>query len=396
YINTKPNCELIHYCLANEPYKYRLIANPETPATPSIDGAPPTWPSRVMETYATILEGIKKKIDVEAEVVHIILTRIDNDIYSTVDACSNAMETKFTSRDGETLDSYYSRFYKMMNELVRNKCQNQDLKTISYHKLYDILKQHQNEVNEIRAKRLARIANLLTLVVATQQLDYHPQTKPTHYTQTSSTRSQAATSNKGKEIVNTSLPTYDLEPEKICKPTNNNLKTSSNTINKNVNDTSKYDRRTWVVQQAGIYNFNCKEFRHVARECKKTKKVRDSAYHKENMLLCKKEESRIQLSVEQVDWLDDTDDKPEDQELEAQYMYTIKIQEVILDAVDNSGSIFDTKPLEKVHKANDNYNVFANERQHLEQPEFIKDTHVMENDDRNISLDSSNVCNDEG
>nr|GEV05092.1 hypothetical protein [Tanacetum cinerariifolium] len=29
---------------------------------------------------------------------------------------------KFTSWDGESLESYYSRFYKMMNELVRNKC----------------------------------------------------------------------------------------------------------------------------------------------------------------------------------------------------------------------------------------------------------------------------------
>ncbi|GKA47200.1 hypothetical protein Tco_0740083 [Tanacetum coccineum] len=29
---------------------------------------------------------------------------------------------KFTSRDDESLESYYSRFYKMMNELVRNQC----------------------------------------------------------------------------------------------------------------------------------------------------------------------------------------------------------------------------------------------------------------------------------
>nr|GFA42902.1 hypothetical protein [Tanacetum cinerariifolium] len=73
---------------------------------------------------------------------------IDNDIYSTVDACPNACEMwkaikrlkqgesinvqdletnlfwefgKFTSQDGESLESYYSRFYKMMNELIRNK-----------------------------------------------------------------------------------------------------------------------------------------------------------------------------------------------------------------------------------------------------------------------------------
>ncbi|GJY30552.1 hypothetical protein Tco_0414047 [Tanacetum coccineum] len=51
--------------------------------------------------------------------------------------------------------------------------QSQELKTVSYHKLYDILKQHQNEVNEIRAKRLARTANTLALV-AQQQPVYHP------------------------------------------------------------------------------------------------------------------------------------------------------------------------------------------------------------------------------
>ncbi|GJR96594.1 hypothetical protein Tco_0268768 [Tanacetum coccineum] len=47
--------------------------------------------------------------------------------------------------------------------------QGQDLKTVSYHKLFDILKQHQNEVNEIRAERLARNVNPLALVAATQQ-----------------------------------------------------------------------------------------------------------------------------------------------------------------------------------------------------------------------------------
>ncbi|GJW12899.1 hypothetical protein Tco_1578726 [Tanacetum coccineum] len=30
---------------------------------------------------------------------------------------------KFTSRDGESMESYYSRFYKLMNELTRNNLQ---------------------------------------------------------------------------------------------------------------------------------------------------------------------------------------------------------------------------------------------------------------------------------
>nr|GEV29603.1 hypothetical protein [Tanacetum cinerariifolium] len=81
--------------------------------------------------------------------VQIILTGIDNDIYSTVDACPNACEMwkaikrlkqgesinvqdletnlywefrKCTSQDGESLESYYSKFYKIMNELIRNQC----------------------------------------------------------------------------------------------------------------------------------------------------------------------------------------------------------------------------------------------------------------------------------
>nr|GEY15941.1 putative reverse transcriptase domain-containing protein [Tanacetum cinerariifolium] len=52
-------------------------------------------------------------------------------------------------------------------------------------------------------------------------------------------------------------------------------------------------------------------------------------------------------TVEQVDWRDDTDDKPEDQELEAHYMYMVQIQEVTPNADDNSGLIFDTEPVQK-------------------------------------------------
>nr|GFA54859.1 Gag-Pol polyprotein [Tanacetum cinerariifolium] len=95
--------------------------------------------------------------------------------------------------------------------------QSQELKTVSYHKLYDILKQHHNEVNEIRAKRLARTANPLALV-AQQQPVYHPQNHPTHYTQNSSTRSQQATTrNRGKPIVNSPPAIYDQEPTMVAE-----------------------------------------------------------------------------------------------------------------------------------------------------------------------------------
>nr|GFD49584.1 hypothetical protein [Tanacetum cinerariifolium] len=89
-----------------------------------------------------------------------------------------------------------------------------------------------------------------------------------------------------------------------------------------------------MVQKSGIQCYNCKEYRHVARECQKPKKAKDAAYHREKMLLCKQEEAGIQLNVEHADWKDDTDDEYDDQELEPQYMYMAKIQEVSPDAVD--------------------------------------------------------------
>nr|GEY61390.1 hypothetical protein [Tanacetum cinerariifolium] len=137
-----------------------------------------------MENYKNVSQDIRDQLNAEAEAVQIILTRIDNDIYSTVIVYPNACEMWKAIEE-------WQRFVTLLK-------QSQELKTVSYHKLYDILKQHQNEVNELRAERIARTTNPLALV-AQQQPVYHPQYHPTHYTQNSSTRSQQTTTrNRGK------------------------------------------------------------------------------------------------------------------------------------------------------------------------------------------------------
>nr|GFD40136.1 hypothetical protein [Tanacetum cinerariifolium] len=154
---------------------------------------------------------------------------------------------------------------------------------------------------------------------------YHPQTHPTHYNQNSSTRSQQATTRKGgKAIVNSPQPIYDQEPsmvddddetskdkeidklmalislsfKKIYKPTNNNLRTLSNTSRANQDNSLRIHRNAGyehqrlgnvararetvgssVVQKSGIQCYNYKEYRHVARECQKPKRAKDAAYH---------------------------------------------------------------------------------------------------------------------
>ncbi|GJS29258.1 retrovirus-related pol polyprotein from transposon TNT 1-94 [Tanacetum coccineum] len=448
-----------------------------------------------VETIHNMTAENKLYFQAEKEAIFLILTGIGDEIYSTVDACNTAKEMwtaierlqqgeslnvqdvktnlfwefgKFTSRDGESMESYYSRFYKLMNELTRNNLQvspmqvnvqflqqlqpewsrfvtvvkqGQEIDTVSYHKLFDVLKQFQNEVNDIRSERLARSANPLALLAAAQPNsdNYYEAPVPQRsnapsYKQSSSTRSTATTRHKGKEIAkpvtpqSESVSEEDSDPEqarrdkdmqknlallakyfkKLYKPTNNNLRTSSNSTNKTEDTTPRYNndnqsrqfgnQRTVtvagaretvgspVVQKTGIQCFNCKGFGHYARECRKPKRVKDYAYHKEKMMMCKQAEQGVPLQAEQADWLEDTDEEIDEQELEAHYSYMAKIQEV--SPAESSST--DT-PLEQVQNHDEN-DVFANVRRHSEQPESINDTYVLEKDDSNVIPDSSNIC----
>nr|GEY13285.1 hypothetical protein [Tanacetum cinerariifolium] len=182
YIDTKPNHELIHFCLTNPPYELGW----KVKAVLDSEGNPTTATQKVLETYKSVTQEIRDQLNAECEgeAVQIILTGIDNDIYSTVDACPNACEMW---------------------------------------KAIEMLKQGESINN-------------------------------------SSTRThQAATRNRENAIINSPQPIYDQEPsmvdadedtsndkeidklmalislsfKKIYKPTNNNLRTSSNTSRAN-------------------------------------------------------------------------------------------------------------------------------------------------------------------
>nr|GEV82029.1 hypothetical protein [Tanacetum cinerariifolium] len=147
--------------------------------------------------------------------------------------------------------------------------------------------------------------------------------------------------------------------KRIYKPTNNNLKTSSNSRNKNVDTTPRYKNDNQSGQFRNQRTMNVAGARE--NECRKPKRVKDFAYHKEKMLLCK----------------------------QAKKLYGKKIQEVpTADLGTNS------EPFE--HVQNDTrYNVFANELQHSEQSESISNTCLVETDDSNIILDSPDMCEDD-
>nr|GFA01754.1 hypothetical protein [Tanacetum cinerariifolium] len=173
-------------------------------------------------THNSILNGpyVRKLIPEPADdqAIQTILLGLPEDIYAAVDSCETAQEIwlrvqqmmkgsdigiqekkaklfneweRFISNEGESIESYYHRFLKLMNDLKRNKHfpekiasnlkflnnlqpewsrhvtivhQTKDLHTADYTQLYDFLKYNQKEVDELKAERLAKIQDPLALM----------------------------------------------------------------------------------------------------------------------------------------------------------------------------------------------------------------------------------------
>ncbi|GJZ88591.1 hypothetical protein Tco_0660373 [Tanacetum coccineum] len=172
YVDTKPNSEALRKCILEGPYVLFEIKIPGQPAT---DDSPVVPERTVPETFTNISPENRAHYDVEDEAIHLILTGIGDDINSTF---------------LQQLQPEWSRFVTVVNQTV-------DLDKGSYHKLFDILKQYQKEVNEIRDEKIAMNANPLALVAATQQ---YPDT------------------NKGKEIAKPITPPFESASEEDSDP----------------------------------------------------------------------------------------------------------------------------------------------------------------------------------
>nr|GEU35816.1 hypothetical protein [Tanacetum cinerariifolium] len=318
-------------CILSGPYKPTTVL---VQAVDAIDDSPAIPEHTTAETPINMSPENKAHFESEKEVIHLILTGIGDEIYSTVDACQTAhemweaIERLQQSEPLNIQDPEWSRFVTIVKQ--QNK-----LDEVSYHKLFDILKQYQKEVNELRAKRLARNANPLALVaIAQANQDPYYQTSKSHKSYAPSskpsilTRSHTSTRHKGKEIAKPITPPSETTSEedsypeqaqrdkdmqknlaliakhfkKIYKPTNNNLRTSLNSKNKIVDTTPRYKN-----------DDHSRQF-----ENQRTVNV---AGTREKVGSPVGQQSRIQC-------FNYTDEEVDEQELEAHYSYMAKIQEV--------------------------------------------------------------------
>nr|GEY64058.1 hypothetical protein [Tanacetum cinerariifolium] len=144
YVDTRPNDEALRKFILSGPYKPTSVLVHVVEAT---DNSPAVPKHTTVETPSNMSPENKAHFLAEKEAIHLILSGIGDDIYSTVDACQTAQEMweaierlqqgeslniqdmktnlfwefgKFTSYDGESMESYYTRFYKLMNEMIMN------------------------------------------------------------------------------------------------------------------------------------------------------------------------------------------------------------------------------------------------------------------------------------
>nr|GEX29814.1 ribonuclease H-like domain-containing protein [Tanacetum cinerariifolium] len=194
YAKSRPNGKLIHNSILNGPYVRKMIpesgdANREITVTETFN----------LQTDDELSDKELKQIEADDQAIQTILLGLPEDIYAAVDSCEIAQEIwlrvqqmmkgsdigihekkvklfneweRFTSNEGESIESYYHRFLKLMNDLKRNKHflekiannlkflnnlqpewsrhvtivhPTKDLHTADYTQLYDFLKYNQKE-----------------------------------------------------------------------------------------------------------------------------------------------------------------------------------------------------------------------------------------------------------
>nr|GEU66381.1 hypothetical protein [Tanacetum cinerariifolium] len=168
YANSRPNGKLIHNSILNGPYVKRMIPEPgDAERDVSMNE---TFHE---QTDDEIFEKELKQIEADDQAIQTILFGLPEDIYAAEKKAKLFNEwERFTSNEGESIESYYHRFLKLMNDLKRNKHfpekiasnlkflnnlqpewsrhvtivhQTKDLHTADYTQLYDFLKYNQKE-----------------------------------------------------------------------------------------------------------------------------------------------------------------------------------------------------------------------------------------------------------
>nr|GEY22286.1 hypothetical protein [Tanacetum cinerariifolium] len=144
YEKSKPNVKIIYNSIMHGSYVRRVISEPGDLGR-EVPVAAKTF---YEQTDVELSDKEVKKMEADDQAIQTILMGLLEDIYATVDSCETAQEIwlhvqqmmngfnigiqekkaklfnnweRFTSTEGESIESYYHHFSKLINDFKRNK-----------------------------------------------------------------------------------------------------------------------------------------------------------------------------------------------------------------------------------------------------------------------------------
>ncbi|GKD95229.1 retrovirus-related pol polyprotein from transposon TNT 1-94 [Tanacetum coccineum] len=398
------------------------------------------------QTNDELTEKELKQIEADDQAIQTNLLGLPEDIYVAVDSCETSQEIwlrvqqmmkgfdigiqekkaklftkweRFTSIDGESTESNYHRFSKLMNDFKRNKHFPEKIAT-NYTQLYDFLKYNQKEVDDLRAERLAKTHDPLALMANSNNPFNYP---VFHQDQPSSNPITAM--NMALILM---AKAFKLN---YLTPTNNNQIISSNLHNRQIaqpgmnmgqdrhmqmvggyggNQFRQYTRLI-VVPKIANHNPNgndnvvaaraegnaignnvnqircyiCRGLGHLARNCTVRPRRMDVAYLQTQLLIAQKEEAGIQLQVEEFDLMVAAADLDEIEEVNANCILMANLQQASTSGTridkapvyDLDGSAELLKPIPEPHQVQQNDSNVISEVSSVEQDGGTVDQHPV-------------------
>nr|GEW33238.1 hypothetical protein [Tanacetum cinerariifolium] len=380
YIDTKPNHELINYCLENPPYELDWKTKPILDS----DGNSTTLTERVFETYKNVTQEIRDQLNAEAEAVQIILTGIDNDIYSTVDACP--VERLAKTQDPLALMANSNNPYVF-------PAPHQDQSSFNQNYLQQPMPDPEDITDPTTAMNMA-----LALMAKAFKLNYSTPTNNNQRISSNPRNRQIAQPgmNKGQDR---QMQMVGGNGGNQFRQYAGNLAGYNDVIGNQVIQNAVQNPRVQnVVNPNGLIgvqgNRNQNNLEMVIMLGTVPSKRRDAAYLQTQLLIAQKEEAGIQLQAEEYDLMAAAADLDEIEEVNANCILMANLQQASTSGTQtDSAPVYDTDGSAEVHENYDDneiFNMFTQEEQYTELLEPIPESHqVLQNDNDVISEDTS-------
>nr|GEY53558.1 hypothetical protein [Tanacetum cinerariifolium] len=374
YAKSRPNRKLIYNSIMNSPYVRRMIPEPNDQ-----NRNVPMNETFHQQTDDKLTEKELKQVEVDDQAIQTIILDLPEDIYAAVGSCETAQEIwlpvqqmmkdsdiriqekkdklfneleRFTSTDGESIESYHHRFSNLMNDFKRNKHFLE--KTASNLKFLNNLQlewsRHVTIVHQTKDLHTTYYTQLYDFLKYNQKENYmqQPMPNPEDITDLTTTMNMALVL-----MANTFKLNYST-------PTNNNQIISSNPRNRQIGQPGMnigQDRQMQMVGGNGgnqfrqyvgqnvrnqngigwgnaignngnqIRCYNCRGLGHLTRNSTIRPRRRDAAYLQTQLLIAQKEKTRIQLQAEEFDLMAAATDLDEIEKVNANCILMANLQQ---------------------------------------------------------------------